>query len=240
MKKLKILGIAMGVFLVLTVAALAILAALGIFTVTPGENGGISLNPISFKKEWEITVSEETTAVLVTEQGEIEIGLSETDAAEKFVELIQSGEYDKAAFDMIADELFISASADGESFETEKNPFACVYGAVGFVTDGEKASPEFFIVTNNDLSGLSESFMNEQGFEEEKIELYKNLGGIPEYEGKVVIFGKVISDMKVVENIAKTENSGYTDGYKALEPVKIDHVFVTVPATDAMTAENLE
>ena len=220
MKKLKTLGIIMGALLVLFVAAFAVMAALGIFTVETGEGGGISFNPIVMKKNWEIPLSEKT-AVIKTEKGEIKIALADCEAAEKFSELAKSGMYLESAFDTVAEDLFISASANGENFEAEMTSYACVYGAVGFVLEGEKAAPDFFIVTKNGLSGLSESFMTEQGFDEEKIAFYKENGGIPEYEGKVIIFGKVLSGMETAEKIAKTENSGYTGGYKPAEAVKI-------------------
>ena len=94
-------------------------------------------------------------------------------------------------------------------------------GAVGFVLDGKTAAPSIFIITNTALSGFSKAYMTEKAFDEDKIALYEKMGGVPEYEGRVLVFGMVVSGMETAEKIAAGANSGYTGGYSAAEPQKI-------------------
>ena len=81
-------------------------------------------------------------------------------------------------------------------------------------------------------SGNSSAFLKNSGFDEEKTRLYESFGGIPEYEGKILVFGMVTSGFKTVEKIASGENSGYTGGFSAVSPVKINSVEISFPTEE--------
>ena len=219
MKKIKILGITATVFLVLTVAALSATAFLGVFNKDTEENE-IVLTPEKIEKNRFVPEGGKTV-LFKTEEGEIKIELGTCEAAEEFLKLVSEGAFANAEFSTLVTDMFIQASANGSGFAAESSGYGCFYGSVGLVTDGKTASPGFFIITAKKLSGISKAYLSEKDFDKEKAALYEELGGVPEYEGKVIIFGKVVSGMEVAEKIAAGENSGYTGGYSAAEPVKI-------------------
>ncbi len=231
MKKIRILGLVTMIILILIIAAFALLAAFGVLRIEENADGSgshIIFSPIGEKNELEMPLSGKNAAIK-TELGDIVIALAESPAAEEFINLDNRGSFDGAEFSVLAKDMFIQAEVNDPAFETEKNSYACIYGRVGFVMDEEKAAPSFFIITNKKLSGLSESYMKENGFDKEKISLYEKNGGMPEYEGKVIIFGEVISGMETAEKIAKGENAGYTGGYFAENPVAIKNIEISYP-----------
>lgn len=230
MKKIKILGIATTIVLVLSLISFTVLSLLGVlsFEETPDGKKEIIFTPSGGKYsglEWQTSKTEgDDMAVIKTELGEIEIKLGNCTAAEKFIELCEEGAFNGSEFSVIADKLFIQTPSVGDDFLAGESPYGCFYGAVGFVIDEETASPSLFIITTEDISGPSVGFMTESGFDEEKAQFYKDFGGIPEYEGKTVIFGQVTSGTEALMKIAAKENSGYVGGYKALEPEKINSI----------------
>ena len=235
MKKLRILGLVSMLVLIFALGAIIVLALLGIFKIEErpdGTGSEIIFAPIGNENPWEIPDSAERTAVIKTEFGKITVLLSDTAAADAFIALDNEGIYDGASFTTLAKDMFIQLSAKERDFEAEETGFACIGGAVGFVMD-EKAVPSFVIITNEELSGISKSYMSEQGFEKEKIALYEKNGGMPEYEGRVLVFGKVVSGTETVRKIAEKENSGYTGGYLAAEPIPIKSIEIIYPTETA-------
>ena len=238
MKKLRTLGIVSTVILVFVLAVFALLAALKIFKIETNENGKteIIFTPLENKNPdyiWQTSETEgDITAVIKTEEGKFEIKLGDCAAAEKFIELDNSGAFENAEFSVLAKDMFIQASAEGEGFLAEETGFACINGAVGFVMEDENAYPSFVIITAEELSGNSYAFIKNSGFDEEKTKLYESFGGIPEYEGKILVFGMVTSGFKTVEKIASGENSGYTGGFSAVSPVKINSVEISFPTEE--------
>ena len=238
MKKLKTLGIISAAFLVLVIAVFAVLAALGIFKIETDEEGksNIIFSPVGTENEfinWQISETEEDiTAVFKTSEGKFEVKLSSSPAAEKFIELDNAGTFDGTEFSVLAENMFIQTSLSGESFSSEKNEFALLNGAVGFVFENGEASPSLVIITANELSGISKSFLSKSGFDEERISAYKNFGGVPELEEKVLVFGMVVSGFDVIEDIKNGKSSGYTGGFSALEPVKINSVEINFPTEE--------
>ncbi|MBR3935328.1 MAG: peptidylprolyl isomerase [Oscillospiraceae bacterium] len=231
MKKLRILGLVSMLVLIFSLGAIIILAAMGIIKIEENPDGSgseIIFAPIGGENPWEIPDSAKRTAVIKTELGDITVLLSDTGASDAFIALDNDGIYGGASFTTLAKDMFIQVSAKERDFEAEETGFSCIGGAIGFVMD-EKAAPGFVIITNDELSGLSESYMKEQGFEEEKIALYEKNGGMPEYEGRVLVFGKVISGTETVRKIAEKESSGYTGGYLAAEPVMIKSIEIIYP-----------
>ncbi len=236
MKKIKTLGIVSMIILVLIMAVFAVLAALGIFKIETDENGKSEIIFTPLKNEffeWQTSETEgDITAVFKTDAGNFEVKLGDCSAAEKFIELDNSGNFDGMEFSVLAENMFIQSSLSGEGFSMEENEFACIKGAVGFVFEDEKAFPSIVIITAEELSNVSEGFLSQSGFNEERTEIYKNFGGIPEYEGKIIVFGMVSSGNEVIEKIAKGKSSGYTGGFSALEPVKINSVEIFYPTEE--------
>ena len=222
MKKLKTLGIVTTVFLVLMMSALGIAAAFGFFGEEKPEKGKTEtdITAENINSDW-IVPETGKTAVIKTDLGEIKIALSGSEAAEKFASLAKEGAFDGAEFKTLAENMFIQTETCGESFSAEKNEFACINGVIGFVSEDGETFPSLVIINSGELSGFSKAFLSESSFPEEKTAIYEKFGGIPEYEGKIVVFGKIISGSDIVEEIASGKNSGYTGGYSALEPVKI-------------------
>ena len=237
MKKIKVLAVVTVSLLVAVIGVFVALAALGILKIEQGENGGIIFAPLNKKDPvaWQTTETEgDKIAVIKTELGNITVKLGDNAAAEKFMELQQKGAFAQSKFSVLAEDMFIQSTADGESFDVPQTELACIYGAIGFVMDEEKACPQFFIITAEELSGISLAYLEEAGFSEEKKEAYKAFGGIPEYEGKTVIFGQVTEGMETVMKICAKENSGYAGGYSAAEPVAIigTEIFINLPNSD--------
>lgn len=236
MKKIKTLGIITMIFVVLIIAVFAVLALFGVFRFETDPESGkseITFEPIDNRNPafvWQTSETEgDITAVIKTEKGNIEIKLGDCAAAEKFVSLDNEGAFENAEFSVLAKDMFIQASVSGENFELEQTEYLPLCGAVAFVMDGEKAAPSFVIITAEELSGSSRAFLSNNNFGEEKTGFYKNFGGIPEYEGKIIVFGTVTSGFETLEKISSGENSGYTGGYLAAEPVKINSVEISFP-----------
>ena len=69
--------------------------------------------------------------------------------------------------------------------------------------------------------------------DEERAKVYEKFGGVPEYEENVLVFGAVVSGNEVIKAISEGKNYGFTGGFSALEPVKINSVEIIFT-----TAEN--
>ena len=232
MKKLRILAVITTIILIFFIIAAALLAYFGIFSFS-AENPDISeeiiLTPEEAKEIYLVPEDFAIKAKIKTSCGNMVISLSDTAAAEKFISLANEKTFDGAEFSVLAENMFIQTKTEGENFSTEKTDFACLYGTVGFAMDSDMASPGFFIITNSDLSGISKAYMQSENFQPEKAALYEDNGGMPEYEGKVIIFGRVIMGTQIPKIIGKKENSGYTGGYSAAEPVIIESVEIIYP-----------
>ena len=235
MKKIKTLGIITMVVLFLIISAVAALAALGFFKIQMGETnlGEIILFPEKNKNKalaWQTEETEgDVTAVFKTDLGDFEVKLGDCAASEKFIELDNAGVFDGMEFSVLAENMFIQTSLSGEGFSMEKNDFACVEGAVAFVFEDEKAFPSVVIITAENLSTVSKAYVKEIGMDEERTKTYEEFGGVPEYEENLVVFGKISSGKGVIKAISEGKNSGYTGGYSALEPVKINSVEISFP-----------
>ena len=230
MKKLKTLGIITMAVLIVLMAAFAIMAALGIFKIETDETGKteIIFSPAESKNEflaWQTSETEDkAVAVFKTDAGDFKVKLADCAATEKFIELDNAGTFDGMEFSVLAENMFIQTSLSGEGFAAEKTEFACIEGAVGFVLEDEKAFPSLVIITPENLSSVSKVYLKESGFNEERKKVYESFGGVPEYEENLVVFGMVISGKDTVKAISEGKNSGFTGGFSALEPVKINSV----------------
>ena len=233
MKKIKILGIVSAVLIVFVLAVFVVLAATG-FLKTEGlkeESSGIIISEAKNEAfEWQTKETEgDITATIKTDSGDIVIKLGDCAAAEKFIELSESGAFENAGFNIAAKNMFLQTENCGEGFSFEKNSFAPINNAVGFVVEDGKAYPSLVIITAKEISKTSSLFLSENGADKEKTKLYKDFGGIPEYEEKLLVFGMVVSGKEVIEAIFEGENSGYTGGYSLLEPIKINELKISFP-----------
>ncbi len=203
MKNIRTLGIITTVFLIIIIAALAVLAALGIFSKIPENTlpGDISIEEGTSEAEKEEWNPGGKTAFIKTSAGDIEITLANCAAAEKFIELAESGVFASAEFVTLAKDMFIQTGTYGEGFAFDENENPCVNGAAGFVIEDDLAFPSLVIITGDDLS--------------------------KELSGKVLVFGKVTSGMDAVYEIASGENSGFTGGYSAANPVAITEIEIS-------------
>lgn len=193
--------------------------------------------------EWQAAdaAPEDLTATVETEAGALVLKLYPGAAADKFAELAESGGFADAPFATVAENMFIQCPAlSGETFGAEQNELACVYGAAGFATDGGEISDSLFIITANGLSGMSSAYISEHAFAAERAALYASRGGMPEYEGRVLIFGQVISGFDVLDTIAAGATNGYTGGYAAEKPVKILSVTISRTAEESSSADGAE
>ena len=233
MKKIKILGIVSIVTIILILVVSVILAVTGIFG---GENqkegsSGIMISEAKTEAfEWQTSETEgDIIATLKTDSGDIVIKLADSAAAEKFIELSDSGAFKDIKFTVAAEDMFLQTENCGEGFSFEKNGFAPINNAVGFVIEDGKAYPSLVIITAEELSKTSSLFLSEKGADKEKTKLYKDFGGVPEYEEKLLVFGMVVSGTETIEAIFEGENSGYTGGYSLLEPAKINELKISFP-----------
>lgn len=227
MKKLKTLGIATIIVLLSVTIIITTLSLLKIITPKNPEtdNGNLIFSPLENRNPIFLWQTEKNTddvkAILKTDKGDIKIRVANCDAGEKFLSLCKNGAYSNSEFSRAAENLFIECSAKGESFSVKETEYAAIKGAVAFIKENENAVPAFVIITADELSQISKSFLKESSFDNERKELYENYGGVPEYEGKIIVFGMVDFEDETVEKIKSEKNLGYTNGFYLKEPVKI-------------------
>ena len=232
MKKIKTLGIVTALFIIIIMAAAAFFLLFGTNGKIEGMDGIITEKEESEKSPflWQTEeIFDDVIAKIETEAGEITLKIAPGSIGEKFIGLCESGALNGVEFSVLAENMFIQANPSGENSPAEKTDYACFNGAVAFVMDEGEASSSFIIITAKELSGASKAYLSENEEDEQKAALYKKHGGIPEYEGKVFVFGMVTFGWETVDSIAAGENSGYTGGYAAKNPVKIISAKIIYP-----------
>lgn len=234
-KKFLVTGyIAVGM-LVLSAIVIAVLALTGVIGGT--DKGGSLFGDVQITPEekyplfaWQTAATEGgTLAVFETAEGSFTAELSDSAAAQKFIELAENGVFSGKEFSVSAENMFIQSSTGGNSFTLEDEGYGCFYGALGFVLDGDSATDSLFVITAKELSGTSKSYLTANSPDESYTAFYEENGGMPQYEGSVLVFAKITEGFDVIEKIASAETSGYTGGYKMTNPVTIDSVIVNVP-----------
>ncbi len=211
---------------------------------SPNESQSVAIEEEKNKDlEWQTAdaAPEDVTATVETEAGAFVLKLYPGAAADKFAELAEGGSFDGVAFETVAQKMFTQCPAlSAETFGAEQNELACVYGAVGFAMDGGEISDSLFVITANELSGMSRAYASEHDFSAERAALYEERGGMPEYEGKVLIFGQVLSGFDALDAISEGATNGYTGGYAAENLVKIFSVTINRPAAEGGGAEDAQ
>lgn len=159
----------------------------------------------------------EIEAEMITNRGTIRIKLFPEIApktVENFVTHSKNGYYDGLIFHRVIPEFMIQGgdpdgrgtggeSIWGESFEDEFSTEAFnLRGALSMANAGPNTNgSQFFIVQKPDMPADMLGQMEQAGFPVEVIEAYKQ-GGTPWLDGRHTVFGHVIEDMDVVDEIA--------------------------------------
>lgn len=167
-------------------------------------------------------VKGEEIAVLKTNHGIIKLRLFEEaapKAVENFKTHIKNGYYDGVTFHRIIDEFMIQGGdptgtgMGGESiwnkdFEDEFDlHFRNIRGALSMANAGPNTNgSQFFIVQKGpveaDIIKQMRSMGAENGYPDEIVDVYENLGGTYWLDGKHTVFGQVFEGMDVVDEIA--------------------------------------
>ncbi len=167
-------------------------------------------------------VKGEEIAVLKTNHGVIKLRLFEEaapKAVENFKTHIKNGYYDGVTFHRIIDEFMIQGGdptgtgMGGESiwnkdFEDEFDlHFRNIRGALSMANAGPNTNgSQFFIVQKGpveaDIIKQMRSMGAENGYPDEIVDVYENLGGTYWLDGKHTVFGQVFEGMDVVDEIA--------------------------------------
>lgn len=167
-------------------------------------------------------VKGEEIAVLKTNHGVIKLRLFEQaapKAVENFKTHIKNGYYDGVTFHRIIDEFMIQGGdptgtgMGGESiwnkdFEDEFDMnFRNIRGALSMANAGPNTNgSQFFIVQKGpveaDIIKQMRSLGAQNGYPDEIVDVYENLGGTYWLDGKHTVFGQVFEGMDVVDEIA--------------------------------------
>lgn len=169
--------------------------------------------------------------VMETSLGTIKIRLfpdKAPKASENFLTHVKNGYYDGLTFHRVIDGFMIQGgdpsgngtggeSIWGEPFEDEFHVALRNFrGALSMANAGPNTNgSQFFIVQAKDVdpglvAQMQDYGVNEQGdgYPEEVVAKYKELGGTPWLDYKHTVFGQVFEGMDVVDQIAAKENSG--------------------------------
>lgn len=167
-------------------------------------------------------VKGEEIAVLKTNHGVIKLRLFEQaapKAVENFKTHIKNGYYDGVTFHRIIDEFMIQGGdptgtgMGGESiwnkdFEDEFDMnYRNIRGALSMANAGPNTNgSQFFIVQKGpveaDIVKQMRSLGEKNGYPDEVVDVYENLGGTYWLDGKHTVFGQVFEGMDVVDEIA--------------------------------------
>lgn len=169
----------------------------------------------------------DTVALLHTDKGDIRIKLFPTEApktVENFITHAKNGYYDGLKFHRVIQGFMIQGGdpkGDGTGGESIWGaPFADEFspalhnlrGALSMANAGPHTNgSQFFIVQASDVPGQMLAQMEElkeQGFADDVIAAYKELGGTPWLDFRHTVFGQVMEGMDVVDAIAQVEVDG--------------------------------
>lgn len=173
-------------------------------------------------KQLKDPVKGEEIAVLKTNHGVIKLRLFEEaapKAVENFKTHIKNGYYDGVTFHRIIDEFMIQGGdptgtgMGGESiwnkdFEDEFDVnYRNIRGALSMANAGPNTNgSQFFIVQKGpveaDIIKQMRSLGEKNGYPDEVVDVYENLGGTYWLDGKHTVFGQVFEGMDVVDEIA--------------------------------------
>ncbi|WP_070119423.1 peptidylprolyl isomerase [Bacillus marinisedimentorum] len=179
----------------------------------------------------------EKVAVIHTTKGDIKVKLYPEEApktVENFITHSKDGYYDGVIFHRVIQDFMVQTgdpqgtgaggeSIWGEPFEDEfSNKLANFRGALSMANRGPDTNgSQFFIVQKKDVGSDMIQQMQEVGFPEEIIDLYKEHGGTPTLDGRHAVFGHVIEGMDVVDEIANVKTDAND---RPAEEIKIESI----------------
>lgn len=164
-------------------------------------------------------ITEYPVAVIHTSLGDIQIVLFNKQAeitVSNFISLAKDGYYDNTTF-ATKNKSFISSSdkaSDGSIGESYwkyplmheiSNELWAFRGAVYMVPDeNNKNNSQFAIITKENVEQFDKSSMAHAGYPLYVIEKYSEVGGIPNLDTNITIFGQVYSGFETLKKIAET------------------------------------
>lgn len=202
---------------------------------TNKEEGGNSMIPVQSPN------SGEEIAVIKTNYGDIKIKFFPEvapKAVENFKTHAKNGYYDGVTFHRVIQDFMIQGgdpegtgrggeSIWGEPFKDEFDINHCNFrGAVSMANSGPNTNgSQFFIVQNSKVDkkiiDQMKNLGEEEGFPEQVIKGYEELGGAYWLDGRHTVFGQVFEGMDVVDKIAGAKTDTFD---KPLEPIVMERV----------------
>lgn len=177
-----------------------------------------------------------TKATINTTMGDIQVALFSELApktVENFTSLAEKGYYDGIIFHRVIPDFMIQGgdptgtgrggeSIWGKPFADEFTPqLFNLRGALSMANAGPNTNgSQFFIVNNKNVNPQMFSQLADAGYPEAVIEAYKN-GGTPWLDFRHTVFGQVLTDMSIVDNIAQVDRDSAD---KPLEDVVITSI----------------
>lgn len=182
----------------------------------------------------------DTVALMHTSMGDVKIKLFPAEApkaVENFTTHAKNGYYDGLKFHRVIKDFMIQGgdpagngtggeSIWGRPFEDEFSPaLHNLRGALSMANAGPGTNgSQFFIVQASDVPAQMLAQMEglkDQGFADDVIAAYKELGGTPWLDFRHTVFGQVLEGMDVVDAIAGVEVDG---GDAPLEDVLVKSI----------------
>lgn len=179
----------------------------------------------------------DTLAIMKTNMGDIKIKLfpeKAPKAVENFITHSKDGYYDNLIFHRVIKDFMIQGgdplgtgtggeSIWGQSFEDEFSLDLFNYrGALSMANAGANTNgSQFFIVQKKDMVANEIAGIEQSGYPEEIVELYKEHGGTPWLDFKHTVFGQVYEGMDIVDKITAVETD---EDDKPLEDVVIKSI----------------
>ncbi|MGB5792151.1 peptidylprolyl isomerase, partial [Poseidonibacter sp.] len=191
----------------------------------------------------------DSIAVMTTSMGVVKMKLLdevEPEAVGQFIKLAEEGYYnglelfkppskERDAFINCNDFSKMPSVETHPTFKPVENPDYNHYtGAVGFTSFTTKDQgvvyfyTSFYVVTGDKLDQESLDILPELGFNEESIETYKAIGGLPwmDTDRNHPIFAHVYSGLEVLEEMRKGEAKSAAEGYGFEEPEYIESIVI--------------
>lgn len=161
--------------------------------------------------------------VISTTKGDISLELFDDLAplaVKNFLQHAKEGYYDKTIFHRVIPQFMIQGgdptgtgrggeSIYGHPFANECRPELFHFnGALSMANAGPNTNgSQFFIVCADQLDPAFPDQMRANGWPEEAVAHYQEVGGTPWLDGKHTVFGQVVDGMSVVEAISKVDRN---------------------------------
>lgn len=175
-------------------------------------------------------------ATIHTTKGDIQVALFADlvpKTVENFTKLVEKGYYDGIIFHRVIPDFMIQGgdptgtgmggeSIWGDAFEDEfTQQLFNLRGALSMANAGPNTNgSQFFIVNNANVNPQMFSQLESAGYPKEVVDAYRK-GGTPWLDFRHTVFGQVLSDMSVVDEIAGVERDSAD---KPLEDVVINSI----------------